>query len=362
MPDRPRDHFAPHRPWVPLLAVAILCSIGFASLNSRFATGFNVYVILSNATVLALIGYAQLTVLAIGDFSLAVGGIGELVGIVLGYLLHTAGWPLVPALLASVLAAIAAGLVNGLIVRASGVSGFIVTLATGGAFAGLSLAITATAPYTGFPAAFNAFGTGRIGPIPFDIALALAAAVCLGTLYGWRRAGRLMLAVGDNPEAAALSGLSRGEAVLWAHALSGLLAGLAGILAAVDGQRMRPEHRLAAARLHEANPTAGTGWLIQSFTIPIIGGTMLTGGVVSVSGILVAALILSTINDGLILLDVGPYWVTLVEGLLVFLAVLLGRSNLSGLLAHLRSLGTVHPAGGARGARTGTGTGTGMGK
>ena len=334
MPDRPRDRFAPHRPWVPLLAVAILCSIGFASLNSRFATGFNVYVILSNATVLALIGYAQLTVLAIGDFSLAVGGIGELVGIVLGYLLHTAGWPLVPALLASVLAAIAAGLVNGLIVRASGVSGFIVTLATGGAFAGLSLAITATAPYTGFPAAFNAFGTGRIGPIPFDIALALAAAVCLGTLYGWRRAGRLMLAVGDNPEAAALSGLSRGEAVLWAHALSGLLAGLTGIL--------------AAAQLHEANPTAGTGWLIQSFTIPIIGGTMLTGGVVSVSGILVAALILSTINDGLILLDVGPYWVTLVEGLLVFLAVLLGRSNLSGLLAHLRRLGTVHPAGGAR--------------
>ena len=162
----------------------------------------------------------------------------------------------------------------------------------------------------------------------------MAAAVCLGTLYGWRRAGRLMLAVGDNAEAAALSGLSRGEAVLWAHALSGLLAGLAGIL--------------AAAQLHEANPTAGTGWLIQSFTVPIIGGTMLTGGVVSVSGVLVAALILSTINDGLILLDVGPYWVTLVEGLLVFLAVLLGRSNLSGLLAHLRGLGVVHPAGGAR--------------
>ena len=184
MPDRPQDRFAPHRPWVPLLAVAILCIIGFASLSPNFATGFNIYVILSNATLLALIGYAQLTVLAIGDFSLAVGGIGEFVGIVLGYLLHTAGWPLVPALLASVLAAIAAGLLNGLIARASGVSGFIVTLATGGAFAGLSLAITATAPYTGFPAAFNAFGTGRIGPIPFDIALAVAAAVCLGTLYG----------------------------------------------------------------------------------------------------------------------------------------------------------------------------------
>ena len=130
-----------------------------------------------------------------------------------------------------------------------------------------------------------------------------------------------MLAVGDNPEAASLSGLSRREAVLWAHSLSGLLAGIAGVV--------------ATAQLHEANPTAGTGWLIQSFTVPIIGGTLLTGGVVSVFGILVASLILATINDGLILLDVGPYWVTLVEGLLVFFAVLLGRTRLRDLLAHV---------------------------
>lgn len=330
-PDRapPVRGDAPARPWIPLLGVAILCSIGFAALSGRFLTPFNVYVILSSATLLALIGYAQLAVLGIGDFSLAVGGIGEFTGILLGFALHTAGLPLVPALLLAVAAALGAGLLNGLLVIVTGVSGFIVTLATGGAFAGLSLAITETAPYTGFPAAFDALGTGRLGPIPLNVLVALAAAACLGTLYVWRRAGRLMLAVGDNPEAARLSGLSRREATLWAHALSGLLAGLAGIV--------------ATAQLHEANPTAGTGWIIESFTVPIIGGTLLTGGVVSVFGILVAALILATINDGLILLNVGPYWVTLVEGLLVFLAVLLGRSDPARLLAHLRRLGTAGP-------------------
>lgn len=324
MPDRSGRTLAPARPWIPLLGVAILCSIAFAILSPRFATDFNVYVILSSATLLALIGYSQLTVLGIGDFSLAVGGIGEFTAILLGFGLHTAGWPLLPALLVAIAASLAMGLLNGALVILTGVSGFIVTLATGGAFAGLSLAITETAPYTGFPASFNALGTGRLGPFPLNLVVALAAASCLGTLYVWRRAGRLMLAVGDNPEAARLSGLSRREAVLWAHGLSGLLAGLAGIV--------------ATAQLHEANPTAGSGWLIQSFTVPIIGGTLLTGGVVSVFGILIAALILATINDGLILLNVGPYWVTLVEGLLVFAAVLLGRTDLSRLAAHLRGL------------------------
>ncbi|TLU71354.1 ABC transporter permease [Lichenicoccus roseus] len=317
----PADTSAGARAWLPLLLVALVCSAGFAVLSDRFLTSFNIYVVLSSATLLALIGYSQLATLAVGDFSLAVGGIGEFTGIVLGYLLHTAGWPLLPAIVAAIAVALASGVLNGLIVVASGVSGFIVTLATGGAFAGAALAITETTPYTGLPAAFNFLGTGRVGPVPLAIVTSLLAAALLGVLYNSRRIGRLMLAVGDNPEAASLSGLSRREAVLWAHSLSGLLAGIAGVV--------------ATAQLHEANPTAGTGWLIQSFTVPIIGGTLLTGGVVSVFGILVASLILATINDGLILLDVGPYWVTLVEGLLVFFAVLLGRTRLRDLLAHV---------------------------
>ena len=311
MPANTR-HMA-RRPWVPLLFVAILASIGFAALSDRFLTGFNIYVVLSSATLLSLIGYSQLTVLSVGEFSLAVGGIGEFVGIVVGFLLVTCNVPLLPAILAGLVTGVVCGLINGFLVARSGVSGFVITLATGGAFAGLSLAITQTAPYTGLPPLLNHFGTGRIGPVPYVISLAIIAAILLGVLYRWRQAGRTMLAVGGNREAAALSGLSQQAALLWGHALSGLLAGAAGIL--------------AMAQLHEANPSAGTDWLIQSFTIPIIGGTLLTGGSVSVFGILIASLILATINDGLILVNVNPFWVTLVEGLLVFLAVLLGRAQ-----------------------------------
>jgi len=308
-----RDAQATLKPWVPLLAVALVASFGFALVSDRFLTAFNIYVILSSATLLSLIGFSQLTVLGVGEFSLAVGGIGELVGVVVGHLLVTRGLPLVPAVLGGLAVAIACGLINGVLVAKSGVGGFVITLATGGAFAGIALAVTETASYTGLPPLLNLLGTGRIGPFPYASLVALVAAGGLGILYRWRRTGRVMLAVGGNVEAAQLSGLSKTKAVIWAHSLSGLLAGTAGIV--------------AMAQLHEAHPSAGAGWLIQSFTIPIIGGTLLTGGEISIAGILVASLILATINDGLILVKLDSYWVTMVEGVLVFVAVLLGRAQ-----------------------------------
>lgn len=312
-----------HRPWVPLLLVALGASAGFALVSDQFLTGFNVYVILSSATLLGLIGFSQLNVLAIGDFSLAVGSVGSLVGVVVGHLLVTRGLHLAPALAAGLALGLLCGFVNGALVAVSGVGGFVVTLATGGAFAGIALAITETVPYTGLPPLLNGFGTGRLGPLPAVMSVELLVALWLCVLYGWRRTGRMMLAFGGNPEAAQLSGLSRTSALLWAHSLSGLLAGAAGIV--------------AMAQLHEANPSTGSGWLIQSFTVPIIGGTLLTGGEVSIAGIIVASLILATINDGLILINVNAIWVTLVEGVLVFVAVLLGRPRAPGFALWLRN-------------------------
>lgn len=299
---------------MPLLIVAAVASLGFALLSDQFLTSFNVYVILSNTALLSLIGFAQMIVLAVGEFSLAVGAIGGLVGVVTGYLLVAHGLPLAPALMGGLALGAFYGWLNGLLVAFSGVGGFVITLAIGGLGAGIALAITGTIPYTGLPTLLTQFGTGRIGPLPFVLAVAVLAAAGLGTLYRWRRTGRAMLAVGGNPEAAELSGLSRPRAIVWAHALSGLVAGAAGIV--------------AMAQLHEVNPAAGSFWLIRSFTIPIIGGTLLGGGELSIVGILAAALILATISDGLILVNVPPIWITLIEGVLILLAVLIGRVRL----------------------------------
>jgi ribose transport system permease protein len=304
---------APREPWSPLLGVVLIGGVALSVLSKDFLTGFNIYVILSHASLLCIIGFSQMTALGVGEFSLAVGGIGELTGVVVGFLLSTKGVPLAPALICGLLFASALGFANGAIVAISGVSGFVITLATGGLFTGAALAITQTAAYANLPPALDLYGTGRFGFLPYVSSATVVVAVGLAVQYRWRRSGRLMLAVGGNPEAAAFSGLSKERAVIWGHTLSGLLAGVAGMV--------------AMAQLHQANPLAGVDWLIQSFTIPIIGGASLSGGSVSVIGVLVAGLILSTISDALILLQVNPYWVTLIEGVLVFLAVMLGRGE-----------------------------------
>lgn len=301
------------QPWIPLLVVAIAWSAALSFLNGQFFTSFNIFVVLSNAALLSVIGFSQLVVLSVGEFSLAVGGIGELAGVTIGVLFATSGVPMVLALVAGLAIGAACGFINGVLVAKSGVSGFVITIATGGAFSGASLAITQNVALTNMPAIFNIFGTGRIGFVPFILSAALVVAAALGAMYRWRRVGRMLLAVGGNPEAAELSGLSKPAAIIWAHTLSGLLAAVAGTM--------------AIAQLHEANANAAIGWMIQSFTIPIIGGTSLTGGSVSIVGVLVASLILAAINDGLILINVNPYWVMLVEGVLIFLAVLLGQAQ-----------------------------------
>ena len=302
------------RPWIPLMVVAIVCAAAFALLSPQFLTTFNIYVILSNAALLCVIGLAQMVVLSVGEFSLAVGGIGALTGIVVGYLLIVHDCPLWLSLLAGLATAGICGVANGVLVARVGVSGFVITLATGGLFSGISLAITRARSFGNLPELLTTFGTGRIGFLPFLLPATIVTAIGLAVLYAWLRPGRAMLAVGRNTEAAELSGLSRARAVIWAHTLSGFIAGVAGIM--------------AMAQLHEANPLAGLDWLIQSFTIAIIGGTSLTGGSVSVVGVIVAALILATIDDGLILINVNPYWVTLVEGLLIFLAVVIARPGI----------------------------------
>jgi ribose transport system permease protein len=300
-------------PWIPLFGIVLVASLIMSMSTSQFFTAANGYVILSNAALLSVIGFSQLVVLAVGQFSLAIAGIGNLTGVILGFLLVDQGVPLFVAVAAGIVAGALCGLVNGVIITRTGVDAFIVTLATGGAFAGIALGITQTIPYTGLPEIFTTFGSGRWGFIPFLLVATIVVAVLLGVLYRWAPAGRSMLAVGGNAEAAGLSGVSANRSITYAHTLSGALAGVAGIM--------------AAAQLHQANPLVASDWLIQSLTVAIVGGTLLTGGSISIAGVLVAGLILAIISDALILLRVDAYWVTLIQGALVFVAVMIGRSS-----------------------------------
>jgi ribose transport system permease protein len=303
-------------PWIPLLITVLLGSAALAIFNDRFLTSFNVYVILSDAAILFVIGAAQLVVLSVREFNLSVGGIGALSGIALGYALTDHGLPLAVGVVICLAVGAACGLLNGIIVSTSGVNGFIVTLATGGLFSGIAVGTTEARPFTVFPEALATFGQGRWGFIPYLLIFAGVVAIGLAVFYRWAKLGRIFLAVGGNPEAAELSGLSSRRALVSAHTLSGVLSAMAAIM--------------VVAKVQSARPTSGADWLLESFVVAIIGGTALAGGVVSVPGAFVAAAVVAVIHDGLIVSDVDQYWVTAINGLVIFAAVLMGATKLRG--------------------------------
>jgi ribose transport system permease protein len=143
------------------------------------------------------------------------------------------------------------------------------------------------------------------------LVVTVLVSVAIAWLFARTVVGRQLLAVGGNRTAAALSGVPISRSVVRAHTLSGVLVAVAAVL--------------GTAQLGSAQPTIGADWVLTSFAIPIIGGTALTGGHVSVAGTFLAAVVIALINNGLVLTNANPYWVQFLLGLLILGAVGLGR-------------------------------------
>ncbi|GAA2016187.1 ABC transporter permease [Nakamurella flavida] len=298
-------------PWLPLLAVTLLGSIVLSFRVDQFLTSYNIFVILQGAATYAVIGFAAMVVLVVRDISLAVGGIGAVSGVLFGWLVADQGMPVVPAAIIALVGGAVAGLANGLLITRTKLNGFIVTLATGALLTGLAIGATKSAAFAGIPRSWTAFGQGRIWFFPLIGLVTAAVAAALFVLYRSTRPGRAMLTAGGNPEAALLVGIDNSRQVVLAHVLSGVLAAIAALL--------------TIGRIGSAPPDLGTDWVLISFAVPIIGGTALAGGVLSVGGALVAALVLAIIDNALVLLSVSPYGIVLAQGLLILVAILLGN-------------------------------------
>lgn len=297
--------------WSGLLAVCVLSVLGLAIVAPNFLSEYNAFVFLRSLCVSLLVAYSQMVMLGVGQMNLSIGALGGLVAVIVGGLMDALGVPMLPAIAIALAAGGLAGLVNGWLTVRTGINGFIVTLATGSAFAGINLGITKAIPFYNLPADFVAFGAGRLGALPNLLIVPLIVTVLMLVFFSRIVTGRHMLAVGGNSHAAELSGLSPKKAVMVAHFLSGLLAAAAGIL--------------AVAQLGSAQPSIGADWLIISFAAPIIGGASLAGGSISIVGTLLAVVLIGLIQNAMVLLQVDPYWVTFLLGALILAAVWLNR-------------------------------------
>jgi ribose transport system permease protein len=297
--------------WTGLLAAIVLGAVVLVIVSPNFLSEFNFYVLLRSVCVSIVVAFAQMVTLAVGQMNLSVGALGGMVAVLFGGMMEVLGVPLLLAVPIAIGIGVVGGLVNGLLAARTGINGFIVTLATASAFTGVNLGLTKSVPFYKMPTALQDFGNGRIGALPFLLIAPLVVSPLLALLLFRLPIGRRLLAVGGNSQAAALSGISPANAIVLAHCLSGLLAAIGAVL--------------AVAQLGSAQPLIGSDWLLLSFAAPIIGGTALAGGYVSIIGAILAVLVIALIQNGLVLAKVDPYWVQFLLGALIVATISLNR-------------------------------------
>ncbi|MGB3582754.1 MAG: ABC transporter permease [Roseiarcus sp.] len=297
--------------WAGLLAAIVVGAIVLAVVSPNFLSEFNFYVLLRSVCVSIIVAFAQMVTLAVGQMNLSVGALGGMTAILFGGMMEVFGAPLWLAVPIAITIGVLGGLVNGLLAARTGINGFIVTLATASAFTGVNLGLTKSVPFYKMPTALQDFGNGRIGALPFLLIAPLIVSPLLALFLFRLPIGRRLLAVGGNSQAAALSGISPGDAIVLAHCLSGFLAAIGAVL--------------AVAQLGSAQPLIGSDWLLLSFAAPIIGGTALAGGYVSIIGAILAVLVIALIQNGLVLAKVDPYWVQFLLGALIVATISLNR-------------------------------------
>lgn len=309
-PARRRIEIAPQ---VGLVVVIALLAVVFTLRQPGFVSSFNLFAMGRSLAVDVVIGFSQMVVLATGGMNLAVGSIGVCCVMFAGWLMQGLGVPVPLAFVLALGLGGALGWLNGFTIVRSGVNSFVVTLASANLFSGAMLILTRAVPINGLPPIVSAIGSHKIlGLASPSLLVAILLGVVLLVFFRYSVPGKEMLMAGANARAANISGIPVGRSIILAHVLSGILAGVAGLMVVV--------------RVGAAMPAVGgEDWLLPSFLGPVLGGTALAGGFVSVLGTFLGAMLVTVIRSGLLVLNIGNFWLQLFLGLFLLAAVLAQR-------------------------------------
>jgi ribose transport system permease protein len=292
----------------PLVGLVVLCVALFIA-TPFFLTANNLLNILDQVTILGILALGMTFVIITAGIDLSVAAVLALSMMVLGWTSHNAGWPLWLSIIAAILVGGLCGLVSGLGVTVTKLPPFIATLAMLSIARGTANVITDGQQIVGYPDWFTALSTERHFGFLTITALVLIVLLVLGWAFlRYRPGGREVYAVGGSAEVARLAGIKVKRVTTSVYVLSGLLAGLAGVV--------------LAARLDSSQPSAAVGLELDVIAAVVIGGASLSGGVGRVPGTVVGVLIIGVLRNGLNLLSVSPFVQQIVIGVVIALAVM----------------------------------------
>jgi ribose transport system permease protein len=287
-----------------LLALCIFLSFA----TDRFLSVRNTLNILDQITVLGIMSVGMTFVILIGGIDLSVGSVLALSMMIMGWVANIAGWPIGLAIPLALLVSALSGLVVGLLVTSFRVPAFIATLAMMSVARGVANMITDGQQIVGFPDWFTMLAIDRhFGILTATVFLMLAIVIVAWLFLKYRSEGRMLYAVGGNPEVARLAGINVSLVTIGVYVLCAVLAGLAGIV--------------LAARLDAVQPSSGFGYELDTIAAVVIGGTSLSGGAGGIGGTLIGVLIIGVLRNGLNLLNVSPFLQQVIIGVVIVLAV-----------------------------------------
>lgn len=293
--------------FIVIIFIALVVVLGL--LKPSFLSGGNIVNILKQTSIVGILSFGMMFVIICGGFDMSVGSIIAFTGI-LAALLGQGNLPLVVPFIVACLAGLGIGMINGVGVAIGNLPPFIMTLGTMTAVRGLALLTSNGKPITGISEAYKKVTSITLfGKIPmlavfFIIVIAVCSFVLAKTVFG-----RRVFSCGGNLQAARVAGINTTFIRIAVFAISGFLAGLCGFL--------------MTSRVTIGQPTAAEGYEMDAITACVIGGVSMSGGVGKSWGVVVGALLITVISNGLDVLGVSSHWQKVVKGIIIVIAVLI---------------------------------------
>jgi ribose transport system permease protein len=305
-----------------LIALALMIvALGLSS--DKFLTVDNGLNVLRQISINLCLSLGMTLVILSGGIDLSVGSVLALSGAVAAGLLKNGvalpafnvllQFTVFGAVVAGLLVGLTLGAFNGLMITRFRLPPFVATLGMLSIARGLTMLWTGGFPITGLGSSFGFMGTGQWLGVPMPVLISAILVLSFVVLTRRTRFGRYVYAVGGNERAALLSGLNVNRVKFLVYVLGGGLAAVAGLL--------------VTSRLDSATPNAGFSYELDSIAAVVIGGTSLSGGRGSVWGTVLGCLIIGVLNNGLVLLEVSPFWQQVIKGGVILAAVAIDKAN-----------------------------------
>lgn len=287
-----------------LIGLVILMSI----LSPTFFTSANLTNIVRQVSVVGIIAIGVTFIIITKGIDLSSGSVIALVGVVAASLAQIDnGYPLILVIAGALGIGLLTGLFNGTLIAKWNMAPFIVTLGMMTAARGVALLISNGRPIGNLSESFAVFGQGIIFGIPVPIIIFALIAVVSYILLNKTKFGKYVYAIGGNEQAAIVAGVNVTKYKILVYSYASLLTSIAGII--------------LASRVASGQPTAGLMYELDAIAAAVIGGTSLFGGIGTVGGTIIGALIIGVIQNGFDLLNVNSYWQQIIKGAIIITAV-----------------------------------------